>query len=246
MIRHFMMPLLAGALALWSPMAFGADDGGDGASTSVSHSAFGNVFMSGGSSSASPAPGGVSTTVKGGVNTGRSIRSTPPSPGITMSPQPGIQRPVVSHSPFNNVHNIQPPLQTHTSTVTHLNPRPGQWYAAWGNGFVIGGGGHGHGGHGQCCWINGGWTYRTVQVWVPDQTIERVVPAQYDYRVVNGIVQPVKVAEPRLERVFVPGHFEYRRERIWVPGFWLCGHSHHGGAPHGSADFHMKQQASAE
>jgi len=244
MLRHFIVPLLAGTLALCSAAAFGADDNGDAASNGVSHSAFGNVFMSGGSSSASQVPSGSSTTVKSGVTTGRSIRMTSPSPRVTASPQSGIHRPVVSHSPFNNVHNVQPPIQTHTSTVTQLNPGPGQWYAAWGNGFVIGGGGHG--GHGQCCWINGGWTYRTVQVWVPDQTIERVVPAQYDYRVVNGIVQPVKVGDARLERVFVPGHFEYRRERVWVPGFWACGHSHHGGAPHGSADFHMKQQASAK
>jgi len=127
-------------------------------------------------------------------------------------------------SPFNNTHmpDRDTPCQTHQSTYTLLKPRDDQWYVAWGNGFIIGGGGrsgarHRHGG----CFMPAHYEYREYRVWIAGGWVEEYVPAVYREEWVGGRRVMVLVEPERVWRRYVPGHYETRTERVFVPARYV-------------------------
>lgn len=75
--------------------------------------------------------------------------------------------------------------------------------------------------HNRCGfrYVPGHWEERVVSVYVPGYYREDVVPAVFETRVVRrGVVIQVMVKPACTVRTWVPGRYENRCEKFWVPG----------------------------
>jgi hypothetical protein len=83
--------------------------------------------------------------------------------------------------------------------------------------------GHRHHHH-RCHYIPGHYETRTVAFEVPGYWRDEYVPAAFrEFRGRHGLIHRVLVRPATATRVWVPGHTEYRTERFWVPGRYVCG-----------------------
>ncbi|MCC6488571.1 MAG: hypothetical protein IT364_13830 [Candidatus Hydrogenedentes bacterium] len=153
---------------------------------------------------------------------------------LSISANAQNQRPATM-SPYYNVLHDDSTTYRHVVTEQYVHPAPGQSYAAWGSGFVLGGtGGHHHysynapGGyhyHGRfCVWIEGHYEPYVRTVWVPAHYEQQYVPPVYATQVLNGLQVVVLVSEGHYEQVFVPSYYTTVTESRWVPGYWSCGY----------------------
>ena len=66
--------------------------------------------------------------------------------------------------------------------------------------------------------IPGHYETRLIRVWVPGYTREEYVPPVYETRTDRcGNCYRVLVREGYVRRIEVPGYYEVREERVWVP-----------------------------
>jgi hypothetical protein len=72
-------------------------------------------------------------------------------------------------------------------------------------------------------YVPGHYEVRTRQVWVPG-TVTRVwvEPVYRQIRIGRRGTIRICVRRGYFENVRSPGHYELRRERVWVPGHWTC------------------------
>lgn len=133
------------------------------------------------------------------------------------------QRPATM-SPYYNVLHNDTTIQRRVVTEQRITTRPGQSYAAWGSGFILGGTGGCHFHGPSCYWVSGHYEYYERTVWIPSHWEERYVPAVYHYQYVDGRQALVLVAAERFERHFVPSHYTRVPDSYWVPGHWTCGY----------------------
>ncbi len=80
-------------------------------------------------------------------------------------------------------------------------------------------------------YIPGYWEVRTVRVWIPERWVDEVLPAIVETRRVV-VYDPqtgrsweeyrtVVVRPETVVRRCIPGYWDTRTERVWVPGKWI-------------------------
>lgn len=133
------------------------------------------------------------------------------------------QRPA-SPSPYYNVLHDDSTVYRHVVSEHRITPAPGQHYAVWGSGFILGGTG-GYHRHGfRCYWVDGHYEYYQRTVWVPGHYEQRYVPPAYQVRWINGQQALILVSEGYYQQYYVPSHYTTVPDSYWVPGYWSCGY----------------------
>ena len=79
--------------------------------------------------------------------------------------------------------------------------------------------------HHHGTWIPGHYETRLTRVWVPGTIRQEYVPPVYEDRCdYYGRHYRVLVREGYVRYIEIPGRYETREERIWIPGRWSCCH----------------------
>ena len=70
-------------------------------------------------------------------------------------------------------------------------------------------------------WVAGHWTLREHKVWVAGRTESVWRPARFETRYdACGVAFQVQVRTGHYETIQHPGRWEWRTQRVWVPGGW--------------------------
>lgn len=94
-------------------------------------------------------------------------------------------------------------------------------------GYAGPGGFHGykHGPSPRRVWVAGHWALREHKVWVAGRTETVWRPARFETRYdACGIAFSVQVQAGHYETIQHPGRWEWRTQRVWVPGGWSSAH----------------------
>ena len=117
------------------------------------------------------------------------------------------------------------PTYRHEVGRTIVKPGPKDSYIATGRGAIVSKPGRRyHGGYHRryyhyptrSYWVPGYRKTVYTEVWIPGHWENRHIPAVYRREVHNGREILVLVEEERVERVWVEGRYETRRERVWI------------------------------
>jgi hypothetical protein len=74
-------------------------------------------------------------------------------------------------------------------------------------------------------WVAGHWALREQKVWVAGRTERVWRPARFETRYdACGIAFSVQVQAGHYETIQHPGSWEWRTQRVWVPGGWSSAH----------------------
>ncbi len=71
-------------------------------------------------------------------------------------------------------------------------------------------------------YVPGHYEIREERVWIPETWREETVPAVYrEVRDYYGRVYRILVKPAEIRRIRIPGRYEIRRTRVWIPPTWI-------------------------